>query len=44
MSLTELIPIVVAAAIGPGGALVVALAALGVVALAISKIPGGGPR
>ena len=44
MSQTELISAIVTAAVGPGGAIVVCLAALAVVALALSKIPRGGPR
>lgn len=40
MTLVELIPSILAAASGPTGAVVVALAALAVVALALSKIPG----
>ncbi|WP_279325520.1 hypothetical protein [Caulobacter radicis] len=41
MNLIEILPSLITAATGPAGAVVVALVALGVVALALTKIPSG---
>jgi hypothetical protein len=44
MSLIDLTATLVTAATGPAGAIVVALVALGVVALALTKVPSGGSK